>query len=309
MRLNAGGRSLRACAALCVAGAALMLSVSLPSPAEAAAGRITIVSGGSPRSAIFIEHYRLKKGRRPAIIVLRAPKKQGARMRRSLGLEELAQSSGAVLVYPEPQSGHWAEAFSPEPNRDTHFVRDLIAKLVSHGIVNPAKIFLVGIGSGGTLALRLAGEGKAKFAGVSIVAGSLPAGLAASCAPPGPTPLLLVASAAEPPALSYEGKEGVPRDKPELFSADKTIGLFAKAAGCGEGAVTTVLPERYLRAGARAYRDKLNNCVVPVEAIRVEAVGHMAQGVHEEAGPGAGLANSGVNGAKLVWDFFRPLGG
>lgn len=309
MRLTAGGRSLCAFAALCLAGAALMLSVSVPSPAEAAAGRITIVSGGSPRNAILIEHYRLKKGRRPAIIVLRAPRKQGARLRRSLGLEELARSSGAVLVYPEPQSGHWAEAFSPDPSRDTRFVRDLIAKLVSQGIAHPAKIFLAGIGSGGTLALRLACEGKPKFAGVAIVAGSLPAGLAASCAPPGPTPLLLVGTASEARSSNAESKEALPHERSELLPAAQTVGLFAKAAGCGEGAVTTVLPEKYLRTGVRAYRDKLNNCAVPVEAVRIEAGGRMVPGLHDEAGPGAGLASSGVNGAKLVWDFFRPLGG
>ena len=132
---------MRALAALGVAGAALCFLACLSFPACAAAGRITIVSGGGPRSAILIQHYRLKQGRRPAIIVLRAPRKQGARMRRNFGLEEMARSSGAVLVYPEPQSGHWADASGPEPNRDTHFVRDLIAKLVSHSIVNPAKVF------------------------------------------------------------------------------------------------------------------------------------------------------------------------
>jgi polyhydroxybutyrate depolymerase len=309
VQLTAGGRSLRALAALFGAAAALMMFVCLTSPAGAAAGHITIVSGGSPRSAILIEHYRLKQSRRPAIIVLRAPKKQGARLRRNFGLEEMARSSGAVLVYPEPQAGHWVDASGLEPNRDTHFVRDLIAKLVSHGIVNPAKVFLVGIGSGGTLALRLACDGKPKFAGVAVVAASLPASLAASCAPPGPIPLLLIGGAAEPPAANHEGKEGLPHEKAELLPVDKTIGLFAKAAGCGEGAMTTILPEKYLRADARAYRDKLNNCAVPVEAVRIEAGGHMAPGVHDETGPGAGLANSGVNGAKLVWDFFRPLGG
>jgi polyhydroxybutyrate depolymerase len=292
-----------------MAGASLCVLACLSAPAGAAAGRVTIVSGGGLRSAILIQHYRLKQGRRPAIIVLRAPRKQGARMRRNFGLEEMARSSGAVLVYPEPQSAHWADTSGPEPNRDTHFVRDLIAKLVGQGIANPAKIFLVGVGSGGTLALRLACEGKQSFAGVAVVAASLPAGLAASCAPPGPIPLLMVGGAAEPPASNHAGKEGLPLEKSELLPAEKTVGLFAKAAGCGEGAVTTVLPERYLRAGTRAYRDKLNNCVVPVEAVRVEGGGHMAQDVHEETGPGAGLASSGVNGAKLVWDFFRPLGG
>src|ERR1700682_6604477 len=139
----------------------------LPSPAVAAAGRVTIVSGGSPRTAILIQHSRLKQGRRPAILVLRAARKQGARLHRSFSLEEMARSSGAILVYPEPLSGHWADASGPEANRDTHFIRDLIANLVSHRIANSSKLFLVGIGNGGIVALRLACDGKPKFAGVA----------------------------------------------------------------------------------------------------------------------------------------------
>jgi polyhydroxybutyrate depolymerase len=281
----------------------------LPSHAVAAAGRFTISSGGSPRAAILIQHNRLKKGRRPAIIVLRSARKQGAHLHRSFSLEEMARSSGAVLVYPEPLSGHWADVSGPEANWDTHFVRDLIAKLVNQGIANPSKVFLVGIGDGGIVALRLACDGKQNFAGVAILASSLPSGLEASCAPPAPIPLLMIAGTSDPQVPYHDGRDRLPHDKSELLSVDKTLGVFGKAAGCAGGLTTTAFPDKDIRDGTRAYRDKLNNCAVPVEAVRIEAGGHTLPGVRGEAGAGVGLTNGDVNSAKLVWDFFRPFGG
>jgi polyhydroxybutyrate depolymerase len=280
-----------------------------PSPAAAAAGRVTIASGGSPRTAILVEHRRLKKGRRPAIIVLRAARKQGARLRSGLSLEEVARTSGAVLVYPEPLSGHWADASGPEANRDVRFVRDLIAKLVSHGIANPSKLFLAGVGGGGTLALRLACDGKPKFAGVAILASSLPSELEASCVPPGPIPLLMISGTSDSPAPHQDGNESLPQDKAELLSVDKTLSLFGKAAGCAGGTTRTVFPGKDIHNGARAYLEKLNNCAVPVEAIRIEGVGHTPRGAQSEAGAGISLTNGDVNSAKLVWEFFRPFAG
>ncbi len=301
-----GRRLLALRAAGCLSGAfGIMLGLAcVPPPAVAAAGRVTIASGGSPRTAILIENRRLKKGRRPAIVVLRAARKQGARLRRSLSLEEMARTSGAVLIYPEPLSGHWADESGPEANRDMRFVRDLIAKLVSHGIANPSKIFLAGVGGGGTLALRLACEGKPKFAGVAILASSLPSGLEASCVPPGPVPLLIISGGSDPLVAHQVGNESLPQDKAELLSVDKTLSLFGKAAGCGSGTTRTVFPGK-----ARAYLDKLNNCAVPVEAIRIEGGGHIPQGAQSEAEAGISLTNGEVNSAKLVWEFFRPFAG
>jgi polyhydroxybutyrate depolymerase len=313
VQLTARGRTFLALAlgAGFLAGAAgIMLGLAcLSSPAVAAAGRVTIVSGGSPRTAILIQHRRLKKGRRPAIIVLRAVRKQGPRLHRGLGLGEMARTSGAVLVYPEPLSGHWADAAGPEANRDMRFVRDLIAKLVSHGIANPNKLFLVGVGGGGTLALRLACDGKPKFAGVAILASSLPSTLEATCLPPGPVPLLMISGPSDALVANSDGNENLPPDKADLLSVEKTLGLFGKAAGCAGGVTSTVFPDKDIHNGARAYLDKLSNCAVPVEAIRIEGGGHMPAGIQSEAGTGVSLTNGDVNSAKLVWEFFRPFGG
>jgi polyhydroxybutyrate depolymerase len=287
----------------------LLAFMGFPSAALAAAGRVTIVSDGVPRTAILVQHRRLKQARRPAVIILRGGREKGARLRRIFGLEEMARSSGAVLIYPEPLAGRWGDAPGPEARRDAVFIHDLIAKFVARGIADRSKVFLVGIGTGGMMALRLACDEKNVFAGIAVLGASLPSDLEASCKPSHPIPLMMIAGTADPVVPVSGGKTGLPHDKTELLPIDATLGLFGKAAGCAGGMTTTIFPGKDLHDGTRAYVDKLNNCEVPVEAVRIEAGGHALAGLSSEGGPGHGLAKGDANSAKLVWDFFRPLGG
>jgi polyhydroxybutyrate depolymerase len=300
-------------AAASLAGACWLLFAvaGLPSAALAAAGRVSIVSGGMPRTAILVQHRRLKQGRRPVVIILRGGRTKGSRLRRTFGFEEMAHSSGAVFVYPEPLSGHWADAPGPEANRDSAFVHDLIAKFVSEGIADPSKIFLVGMTTGGIMALRLACDQKNGFAGLAVLGASLPADLADSCKPSHPLPLLMIAGTGDPLVPFHGGTANLPHGKVELAPVDTTLGLFGKTAGCTGGVTTTVFPDKDTRDRTRAYLDKLDNCTVPVELVRIEGGGHVLPGLSSEAGLAAdqGLTNGDVNSAKLVWDFFRPLGG
>ncbi|HEX3484990.1 MAG TPA: hypothetical protein VHT51_08005 [Micropepsaceae bacterium] len=279
------------------------------SAALAAAGRVTIVSDGVPRTAIFVQHRRLKQARRPAVIILRGGRDKGARLRRPFGLEEMARSSGAVLIYPEPLAGHWGDAPGPEARRDAVFIHDLIAKFVARGIADRGKVFLVGIGPGGIVALRLACDEKNVFAGMAVVGASLPSDLEATCKPSHPLPLMMIAGSADTGIPYHDGKASLPRGNTELLSIDATLGLFGKAARCTGGMTTTALPGKDVHVGTRAYLDKLNNCVVPVQAVRIEEGGHSPPGPSSRGGPGHGLASGDVNRAKLVWDFFRRLGG
>jgi polyhydroxybutyrate depolymerase len=280
----------------------------LPATASAASGRIALESGGVARTAYLIQHHRLKKARRPVVIVLRGWDRSG-RFRRGAGLQDMAKSSGPVLVFPDPLSGKWSDAPGPEANRDAAFIRDLIAKLAADGIADPRKIFIVGISKGGLLAMRIVCDNANLFAGAAAVLSSMPADLAATCKPSRPLPFLMIAGTADPLVPFRGGKASLPDSKAELLSVDATLAAFGKAAGCREGYATTALPDRDPRDGTRAYVDKLNGCKVPVEAVRIQGGGHVIPGQRSRAAGSARGYNGDVDGAKLIWDFFRRLGG
>ncbi len=178
---------------LCLALLSGVLAMACPgSMAHAASGRVTIESGGQARSAILVEHARLKKTRRPVIIILHPGGGAASRTRHMLGLEDKSRSASPVMVYPEALSGHWNDASKPGDNRDVTFIHDLVAKLISEGIADRRRIFIVGISSGGLMAMKLACAGTEDFAGVVAIFATLPADLAASCKPARPLPFLLL---------------------------------------------------------------------------------------------------------------------
>lgn len=296
-----------------LAAAFILLQAILGAPraAFAAAGRVTILSAGIPRTAILIEHHRLKQARRPLIIILRAGRSRGARLHRSTGFDELARSSGAVVVYPQALSGHFADSPGPEAIRDQLFIHDLIARLTAQGLANPGKIFLVGTTTGGMLALRLACDPANHFAGLAVLGASLPLDLAESCKPSRPLPFMMIAGTADPIIPFQGGTALLPHGKIELASVETTLSTFGKAALCGEGKTSTVFLDKDPKDGTHVYLDKLNNCAVPIELVRIEGGGHEMPGLSSEAGTGSGpaLSNGDVNSAKLIWDFFRPFRG
>ncbi len=302
--------SLRLAAALIFA--LLLALVALPGAARAASGRISIESGGIARTAILVQNRRLKQARRPLVIVLRSTGEKGPHLKRIFGLEEMAGSAGPVLVYPDPVGGHWSDAPGPDATRDAAFVRDIISKLVADGIIDKRKVFIVGVANGGFTAFRIVCDNAALFAGAAALVTALPADLSDSCKPSRPVPLIMIAGTADGSIPYAGGKVNLAASKTSVLSVDATLAVFAKAAGCGEGRSTTAIPDRDTRDGTRAYLDKLNGCKVPVELLRVEGGGHSVPGrggAGAESAHGAGLHNNDIESARLIWDFFRGLGG
>ena len=67
------------------------------------------------------------------------------------------------------------------------------------------------------------------------------------------------------------------------------------------GATTTVFPGKDTRDGTRAYLDKLNNCEVPVELVRIEGGGHSLPGLSNEPDPGAGKGSATAMSTARSW--------
>lgn len=290
--------------------AALLALAAAPGAARAASGRISIESGGVPRTAILVQHRRLKQARRPLVIVLRSTGEKSARLKKLFGLGELAGLTGPVLVYPDPVGGRWSDA-GPEAARDGVFIRDLVAKLVADRIIDRRKVFIVGVSNGGFAAFRVICDNAQLFAGAAALITAMPADLAGTCMLSRPVPLMMIVGTADPAIPYAGGKASTPDSHVSVLSADATLAVFGKAAGCAEGRSSTIMPDRDTRDGTRAWLDKLNGCKVPIELLRVEGGGHWAPGRGGGSGVESGRGgprNHDVESVRLIWDFFRGLG-
>ncbi|PNG27638.1 alpha/beta hydrolase family esterase [Methylocella silvestris] len=281
-----------------------LFAVGAP-PAAAASGRITVQSGGVTRTALLVQQRRLKQARRPLVVILRQAREKGPHQRRLFGLDEMSGSGGPILVYPDPLGGRW----SAGPGADAAFIRDLIARLVSDGLVDRRKVFLVGIGDGGFPALQLACDNAPLLAGAAVAISAMPVDLATACKPARPVPFMMIAGTADPVVPFAGGKAALADQKSDVASVDAILAIFGKAAGCGEGRTTTAIPDRDPRDGTRAYVDRLNGCKVPVELLRVEGGGHSLPGRPLTGdGPRLGPHNNDLEAARLIWDFLRKAG-
>jgi polyhydroxybutyrate depolymerase len=275
-------------------------------PAQAVTGRLAIEAAGQKRTAVIVEPGRLKRSPRTAIIILHgANNGSGRRVQTYLGLDEAARSAGAVMVYPDALDGGWNFTGEAGPD-DPAFIRALAAKLVADGVADRRKIFLIGVSTGGMMALRVGCQTPDYLAGVGALIAGLPTKLAESCKPP-PLAFLLLNGTANP-LIPYQGGpirlRGV---KGEVVSAEATLAPFAAANACSTQRSSHDFPDRDLDDGSRVTMERLSGCKHMVELVRVEGGGHTLPGrpTRADRGQSVGALNRDVNASRLILEFIR----
>ncbi|MCW2285279.1 polyhydroxybutyrate depolymerase [Rhodoblastus acidophilus] len=279
------------------AAAALGLALFLldAAPAEAAA-RLTLSSGGVSRAAVIVERERLKLRRRPLIIVLQRSGGVVARGRRHHGLEQFAGAK-PIFVYPEALGGHWPVTAGPDSDRELAFLRQLTEHLIAQGRVDPRRIFVVGVGSGGPLAFRAACAGVGRpIAGLATVASAMPQDLTA-CEPAAPLAYIAVNSAQDAKIPFAGGKATAGDTVFDAFGAEQTLQTFAKINSCGA--------RRDVKdARTRGAIASFSGCKAPTELIRLDAGAHHTPG----RAPDNGEASDYFDANRTVWDFLQHSG-
>jgi polyhydroxybutyrate depolymerase len=294
-----------------IAGLILPALTGFEGPAQALLAKITLQSSGVDRTALVIEHERLKKARRPVVVVLRGGKGPSERPRHHIGLGDASRSSGAVIVYPDPVSGKWSDSAGPTAEQDSQFVLDLVNKLVAEGVADRHRIFITGTATGGMMAMRLACEHSEIFAGAAVMLAGLPADLGQTCHPAHPLRFMLIARTDDPFVPFQGGKADLPGSKAEILGAEATLAIFGKAAGCSETKTSTAVPDHDPKDGTRTFLEKLKGCKLPVELVRIEGRGHTIPGRAVSSKPAelVGPRTNDVDTATLIWEFFRKPSG
>ena len=159
----------------------------------ASAGRVSVVSGGEPRSYKLVAPPGDDGGPRPLVIALHGWLGTPEQMARMSGLSAAAARFGFAVVYPEGDWRSWGiNQSSPRGATDAAFLADVVADVSARIPVDRARITAVGFSNGGFMAQALACSGRVRLAGVAVVASGLAASAAAGCRPGVAVPFLLI---------------------------------------------------------------------------------------------------------------------
>ncbi len=194
--------------------AALLLSLlatGVSAQTEPAAGRGALVHDGLTRTYYIHTPAALPDEPAPLLIALHAAASSGRALAALTGLDQAADAQGFIAVFPDSAGLTWDDGRTAAgldagaPRDDAGFILALADRLIASGAADPNRVYLTGVGSGGTLAFRLACEQPQRFAGVAVVGALMWDFQRAQCAesPAAPVNLLLLhgtADAAFPPA-------------------------------------------------------------------------------------------------------------
>lgn len=278
--------------------------------AGAAATRMAFDVAGVKRSALIVERERLKKARRPLIIALHGSKGSGVRLRRNLQLDDVIGGGGGIVVYPDALEGTWSVVPGrPERPDDLGFIQAIVTRLVAEGRADPRRVYVVGVSTGGMMAMRLACERADSFAGVAAMLANMPVELAAACKPARAIAFLHINGTADP-RVPYQGGALLKMDHAgDVLSTEATLAVFAGAGGCRGERKAVQAPSRGPKGASRAFFERYESCKAPVELVRVEGGGHTIPGRWSGGGSQAGPHNTDVDAAKLTAEFFGRLSG
>lgn len=288
-----------------VAAAALFAAaVYLPAPAaDAASGRITFNVGEQARSAVVTERYRTKRKLRPAIILLGDSARSSAATRRGLPFSDFTRKGG-VLVRAEAPGGAWKIGPDGKASAEVAYLRSLVAALRRESLADPKRIYLVGVGSGGLVALQAACGETRLFAGVAAALSSLPRDRLAGCAPARPIHAMVLAGDADPRVPFNGGKADLRAWRGEIAPVADTVQAFARAAGCSGQTGRASLADRNRADASRITIQRYSACRARVSLVRVRGGGHFLPVLTSARPPVAGQ-NRDASTTALILSFFR----
>ena len=277
--------------------------------APVAAGADTIVSGGITRK---YEIFRPsgQRGPAPAVILLHGGGGTGAQLERFTDFDRVAAAGGIAAIYPQGLGHNWNDhrGLGGQSNADDRkFLLDLIDTLAARGVVDPTHVYVAGISNGGLMALDMACNYADRFAGIGVVAASLPRDY--RCEPSRPLPIIFF-HGTEDRFIPFgggriAGQFGTQRGN--VISAVDTVAFFARSSGCRTRDSRT-LPDPQPPDGTHVTIFSYGDCRPggAVESVIIEGGGHSWPGARQGfvldhlLGP----SSRAVDASAELWRFF-----
>ncbi|HWY19857.1 MAG TPA: PHB depolymerase family esterase [Candidatus Acidoferrum sp.] len=272
----------------------------------------------------------------PVVILLHGRDQDAAEMARLTHFNEFADKDSIIAVYPNAANGRWAAGTGqPPPYRrgpyrrrgiygpgypppgqrpdagerrqgahgpeDMPFLHRMLDKLATHYSVDTRRIYAVGLGEGGFMALRMGCNMADRVAAIAVVGAAMPKTL--NCIPSRPIPVLLI-NGTDDPIVHYDGgryKDGLLH----LLSAEDSAKEWARLNRCSEKPTESKLPS--LQKGGRDTKVYLfdgcrENAQVALYAVKDG--GHTWPGGEQYMSEKeVGKTSNALNANETIWSF------
>jgi polyhydroxybutyrate depolymerase len=199
---------------------------------SAGAEELRVNTANGTRTAIVLP---AEQARAPTIVVLHGALISAEHTARWYGFAEAARKHGFAAAFPRGIALQWNDGRDAWMSGvdDVGFLKRLARELASRGTADPARLYLVGISSGGMLAFRMLCEAAELLAGAGTIIASMPAAAGARCRPRRPVPVIMFNGTADPLIPYRGGGVGFGGWQGRVWSAEGTAAFLARGNGCG----------------------------------------------------------------------------
>jgi polyhydroxybutyrate depolymerase len=254
--------------------------------------------------------------------VLHGNTQTGADMAKRTAWTAVARRENFGVVFPDGLNRAWADLrpstkragrAPPEGTDDVGFIVSLIEKFVADGAADPKRIYITGLSNGGAMTMTMICARADLFAAAASVIFNLTDDMASACHPSRPVPILMMNGTADP-LIPYEGGRGASRFAvPGFWSTAKTFDFWRGINGCeAQDAAATNLDRRNPKDPTSVTRIE-SRCPAGRDVVlyRINGGGHRMPGAFPDmrfpriANTFLGPQNRDIDGAEVIWDFFR----
>lgn len=302
----------------CLAVIAWMVAITGPTRAE----QTMVLSVGGFERRVVLETPNVA-GPRPLVLVLHGNAQRPEDVRARMNWQEWVAKDEIVVAFPEGVNLAWADGRAPEAFLgrkpvhgvdDVQFLLTLVDNLASQGLIDRKRVFVTGLSNGGLMTYRLLCERADVFAGGAAIAASLWPGLAKSCQPSQPRPLLVMNGTADS-VIPFEPTDPNAIAKGAVYTVGthETLAQWRRANGCKE--TMRVIPMPDVDANDRSTVTHIAWQCPPecaVELYRIEGGGHRIPALAstlQRLGVDLyfGGQNLDIDAAHEIWSFFSQV--
>lgn len=253
-------------------------------------------------------------GAAPAIVAFHGLNQSIESLRQSWTLDAVADREGFHVIYPEAVGGRWAYADTRPvalPNGgqvdDVGFFTTLVEKLTADKVVDPARIYVVGVSNGGLMVWTLACQAADRIAAAAPLISGMIERQAELCSPKRLAPLMAIAGT-DDWAQAYDGAMGA---NFRLMSIPESLEFWRRLRGCADHKLTPI-PQRERADLTAAILIEWTQCAnpSPQRFFRIQGGGHYLPSFAPLADRDRrrhGGRSQTIETAEELWAFFRSL--